>query len=207
VTPPLRFRWTDAIRDSNLPPSVRYVALTLATWMNGNGFARPAKQTILAGTGYTSLRTIDGAIDCLEHEGFLHVERSKGRLPNRYWARLPNSAASAPLEADATAQEMQGLSTTNPAPDDAQPRTSQHSTPHLTTRNPAPGAPEPKSEASGTQPEPSRARAREDESELAGLARRSQEHGHGSGTGSKTKNLEQLAAGVLGDVDAPEVRR
>ena len=37
-------------------------------------------------------RTVDAAVRRLEAAGFLHVERSKGRRSNRYYARLPATA-------------------------------------------------------------------------------------------------------------------
>ncbi len=74
--------------DSALPSTARHVALTLSTFMSGNGVCWPSKKTIAAKCGFGSLRTVDRAVDQLEAAGLLAVSRSYGRSSNQYQALL-----------------------------------------------------------------------------------------------------------------------
>ena len=103
----LVMEWRDAVRDSDLPASVRLVAFALSTRMSSSGNAYPSKERIAADCGL-SKRTVDVAIDRLEGAGLLSVSRSKGRSSNRYQA-IP------------TLQELQGSENANDATGDIQP--------------------------------------------------------------------------------------
>jgi hypothetical protein len=82
--------WRDAVRDSDLSPTEKLVAHTIATYMTGRGYAFPAKETIAAGASLgRGRRSVDAAVDTLEASGFLQVERSRGRRAFRYQATLP----------------------------------------------------------------------------------------------------------------------
>jgi hypothetical protein len=65
--------WRDAIRDSDLPASVKLVAHTLTTFMSARGWCNPGRETIAEGAS-TSVRTVERAVARLEGEGWLRVE-------------------------------------------------------------------------------------------------------------------------------------
>jgi len=113
-------RWRNAIRDSDLDRTAKGVAYTLSTYMNGAGEAFPSKDTLAAGAGLGSRRSVDVAVDKLEAEGFVTILRSRGRRSFRYRAAPAslNGAAPARLTAD------------NGASDDTQLRTPRHPTAH-----------------------------------------------------------------------------
>jgi DNA-binding GntR family transcriptional regulator len=112
MTPHPQLAWRLAVRDSTLRPTARHVALTLDTWMDKNGHCFPERPTIADATGL-GLRTVDAALRTLEHEGFLRVQRSRGRHVNHYYATLPNSAAAAPLNSAGAAPFEQPNSAAN----------------------------------------------------------------------------------------------
>ena len=85
----IRNEWREAIRASRLDPSAKLLAQTLSTYMDAKGECWPSKQT-LSGDCSQDIRVVDRAMLRLESAGFIHVERSKGRKPNRYSAIVPN---------------------------------------------------------------------------------------------------------------------
>jgi DNA-binding transcriptional ArsR family regulator len=85
-----RLAWRVAVRDSNLDPTAKHVALTLDTYMNSRGLAWPARQTLAEGVG-VSVRTLDRALSRLSQSGFVIVMRGRGRRPNLYRANNPSS--------------------------------------------------------------------------------------------------------------------
>lgn len=84
------FTWRSAIVDSELPATVRHVALTLSLHMNERGgSAFPAIRTLGRETG-RGTSTVTAALRTLEAAGWLLVERGGGRgHPNRYTATVP----------------------------------------------------------------------------------------------------------------------
>jgi hypothetical protein len=97
-----RLAWRTAIRDSDLDPTAKHVALTLDTYMNRHGIAWPSRASLATGTGRT-VSTIDRALRRLEHTGFLVVARSRGKRSNLYSASLPNSITRDTVAGDLTA--------------------------------------------------------------------------------------------------------
>ena len=81
--------WREAIADSELDATAKLVAHTISTYMNGAGDSFPGKDSI-ARRASLGKRAVDRAIDRLDAKGYLHVQRSKGRRPNHYWAAVPN---------------------------------------------------------------------------------------------------------------------
>jgi Helix-turn-helix domain len=86
--------WREAIAESELDATAKLVAHTISTYMNGGGDSWPGKDSI-AKRASLGKRAVDRAIDRLEAEAYLHVQRSKGgrRRPNHYWAAAPNGVA------------------------------------------------------------------------------------------------------------------
>lgn len=87
------FTWRSAICDSDLPPTVRHVALTLSLHMSERGDSCfPSRQVLALETGLSE-RAVQRAIKALEEGGWLRVERPAERggrgHPNRYAARVP----------------------------------------------------------------------------------------------------------------------
>lgn len=95
--------WRDALRDSELGSVVKLTGHTLSTFMDARGVAWPAKKTLAAGASISS-RSVDGAVDELEHAGFVDIERSRGRASHRYQATLPATAQELRRSEWATAQ-------------------------------------------------------------------------------------------------------
>jgi hypothetical protein len=89
--------WRIAVRSSDLSATCKHVALTLDTYMDASGLAWPARETLARATG-RSVKQLDRALHVLEASGFLLVERSKGRVANRYRATLPNGDTSGTVE-------------------------------------------------------------------------------------------------------------
>jgi len=87
VTRRLLARWRDQIRDSQLDASAKVTAFVLSSYMDANGEAWPAQQTLAAGTSL-SVDSIHRATVRLQHAGFLDVTRSRGRGAHVYQARL-----------------------------------------------------------------------------------------------------------------------
>jgi Helix-turn-helix domain len=88
------FEWQRAIRDSELPPMTRHVALTLSTYMNAEGgSAFPGAARLARDTG-RSERKVRERLGLLVKAGWLvEVERGglrgEERRANRYQARTP----------------------------------------------------------------------------------------------------------------------
>lgn len=98
--------WRDAVRDSELGPTPKLVAHTLATYMNGRGIAWPSRALLAEGASLGSgLRSVDAAVRTLEADGFLVVERSRGRSSHHYCATLPATAHEMRRSEWATAQQ------------------------------------------------------------------------------------------------------
>jgi DNA-binding transcriptional regulator YhcF (GntR family) len=103
---PLVGVWRDALRDSDLPSTPKLVALVLSTYLNGRGYGFPSRRTLAQGASLGSgLRSVDRAIAELEREGFLDVERSRGRSSHRYYITLPPTAHEMRRSEWATAQQ------------------------------------------------------------------------------------------------------
>jgi hypothetical protein len=128
--------WRDSIRDSDLKATTKLVAHTLATFMNGTGFAFPARATLARGASLGSgLRSVDVALTELESTGFLEIDRSPGRRSHRYQAVLAATAQPVRRSEWATAQAARGS-------DDRKPRRNRSATAHESTSNRVRGAPE-----------------------------------------------------------------
>jgi hypothetical protein len=85
--------WRDALRDSVLDATAKLVGFVLSTYMDARGFAFPSKATLARGSSLgEGRRAVDQAVDRLEADGFLEIERSVGRHAFRYQATLPPTA-------------------------------------------------------------------------------------------------------------------
>lgn len=91
-----RLDWRIAIRDSDLHPAAKHVALTLDTYMNRHGIAWPSRASLAAGTG-RSISTVQRALVALEQAGFIAVAHSRGRRSNLYSATIPNEINDEPV--------------------------------------------------------------------------------------------------------------
>jgi hypothetical protein len=95
VSKSLPMVWRDAVCDSDaLPSAAKLVAFTLARYMNRDGVAYPAVETLAARSGY-DVRYVRRQLRLLKETGFLDFDESNkgGRgKSNRYRARLPKSA-------------------------------------------------------------------------------------------------------------------
>lgn len=80
-----RLDWRVAVRDSDLSPTAKHVALTLDTYMNSRGLAWPTRATLAEGVGL-SVKTVERALRELSQSGFIVVHRGRGRTPNLYRA-------------------------------------------------------------------------------------------------------------------------
>ena len=100
------FEWTKAVRDSDLPPHVKHVLLTLATWMDaGGGSCFPTVETIADGVGKDRsnvLRALRSAADA----GW--VERRSGTYgrQSNYMATCPKGRAGATLEGEVEDRQL-----------------------------------------------------------------------------------------------------
>jgi hypothetical protein len=83
--------WRDAIGDSDLDSTAKLVAYQLTRWMNGRGVCFPSREEIAAKASL-SVRAVELAISRLEADGWLQIERSRGRRSHRYCAALPPTA-------------------------------------------------------------------------------------------------------------------
>jgi DNA-binding transcriptional MocR family regulator len=85
-----RLAWRVAVRDSNLDPTAKHVALTLDTYMNSRGLAWPSRATLAEATGL-SVRTVERALKRVSQSGLIIVIRGRGRTSNLYRANLRSS--------------------------------------------------------------------------------------------------------------------
>src|SRR4051812_13023327 len=84
--------WRDVIRDaSELDRTAKLVGVVLSTYMNGQGHAYPAVETIALG-GSLGRRGVQYALRRLENAGFLTVGMSRGGSSNSYLAAVPETA-------------------------------------------------------------------------------------------------------------------
>jgi Helix-turn-helix domain len=83
--------WRDAIGDCDLDSTAKLVAYQLTRWMDARGFCYPSREEIAAKASL-SVRAVDLAIRRLESQGWLLIERSRGRQSNRYKATLSPTA-------------------------------------------------------------------------------------------------------------------
>lgn len=102
------FTWRSAISESDLPPTVRHVALALSLYMNERGgSAHPGPSRLARETGY-HLVTVKRALGALEEHGYLNCvtrggsDRDGTRTANEYVAAFPTpdpptTTRSAPL--------------------------------------------------------------------------------------------------------------
>lgn len=120
-----RLQWRIAIRESDLDPTAKLVALTLDIYMNRRGIAWPLKSSLAAGSS-CSVRTVDRALIRLERAGFVVVAHSKGKRLNLYCAATPEVIHN-PVTGDAVDGELTpspgtptpSLATANPVTGDA----------------------------------------------------------------------------------------
>lgn len=98
------FKWQKALRESDLQPSERLVALTLATYMDARGAeAFPSVATLARNTGLCE-RAVRYAIRTLEAEGWLATTQRRNprgdASSNRYVAQCPTLGHSVPHHVD-----------------------------------------------------------------------------------------------------------
>lgn len=135
------YDWTRAIRESDLPPLARLVALTLAEFMsNSDGVAFPSNARLTRETGLSE-RAVRKHLGVLVAGGWLDVVERGGvkgetRRTTRYARRFPGVALERLIES-ATGTPARGAPMT-PAPGAPIPDSPRHEVP----RTPAPGAPE-----------------------------------------------------------------
>jgi Helix-turn-helix domain len=91
----LLFRWQRSLRDSDLPPVTRHVALALSTYMNiEGGSAFPGARNLAHDTGLHERTVRRGLNELVEGEWLAVVERGglpgEERRANRYQAVIPN---------------------------------------------------------------------------------------------------------------------
>jgi hypothetical protein len=87
----LRIIWREALCESSVDSTAKFVGLAISLRMNSEGFCYPGRELIAAYSSF-SVRTIELAVTRLDAAGWLYVKRSKGRVANRYYARLPQTA-------------------------------------------------------------------------------------------------------------------
>jgi hypothetical protein len=115
--------WRDAVRDhSGIDTTTTAVAMVLSTYMDGDRWAWPSRETLAHGAKLKSVRSVDRAIQMMVEAGLLRVHRSKGRHPNRYQGTVQLGAWFATVQPDAL------LEGANRASDDAQPCISRQAT-------------------------------------------------------------------------------
>jgi hypothetical protein len=97
----LLWRWRLAVRDAcGLTPNARLLALTLATWMDADGWCWPSVATLARAMGYRSTTSVHRGRRELVKRGFLETVRQDGRS-NGWQAQIPTEGVSpvAPLAA------------------------------------------------------------------------------------------------------------
>lgn len=94
-------KWRDALAASDLPPSARLVGFVLSIHMDAEGGSCFPSTRLLADETGLARNTVMGAVDELEDNGLLEVERGGGHRASRYQAVLPNGSASEPNDAAA----------------------------------------------------------------------------------------------------------
>jgi hypothetical protein len=96
-TLPAVVRWRVAVRDSDLDPTARHVALTLSLRMNADGGScHPSIATLAADTG-RSERTVQVALGVLRDAGWLAIDGGGGRQrTNHYRATTPKKVQRKP---------------------------------------------------------------------------------------------------------------
>lgn len=97
------FEHMRAVRDADLPPSVRAAAWAIALRADAYGSAYPAVPRIAADTGL-SRSTVLRALATLESAGWLHVVRTTGKhgkQANRYLLITPVDNSTDPADTDA----------------------------------------------------------------------------------------------------------
>lgn len=104
------FTWRTAVTESDLPPTVRHVALTLSLYMSekgGRAFPGPAR---LADDTGRDISTVKRALRELVSSGYLHIVSQGGmkgekRMANTYAAVIPNPGQETPGSGDTGVQE------------------------------------------------------------------------------------------------------
>lgn len=102
---PLLFAWQQAIRESDLTPTERLVALMLSTWMQIDGTgAHPGISKLCAATGRRRRDTVTAALATLERKGYLECVHRGGLNAgaSSYVARLPLDTPGAQVAGHAT---------------------------------------------------------------------------------------------------------
>src|SRR5437016_10751268 len=86
--PPRQVRWLKAMLKSDLDTTAKVVGCAIAAHMDRYGRAYPSKETLRRFCSISKPAAVDRAVDRLEQAGWISVERSHGRHPNRYHGHL-----------------------------------------------------------------------------------------------------------------------
>ena len=156
------FVWRKALCEatelSGLAKSVGHV---LERHMDAQGFARPGIELLSAEASW-SIRSVQKAIAELENASYITVQRSHGRIANRYYAAVPdtaNEAIIAEFNTIRTPQQTQGPTPTTLHLMRGKARSTPHHMQGGNGSNPAAHPPNPAAPASnpaGAAPEASR---------------------------------------------------
>jgi hypothetical protein len=105
------FRWRDAIVNSTLTPTQRFVALVLSLHMDREGDSCwPSLSTLAAETGL-SRRTVIRALNDLDPDFLMRKRGGPGRGPTRYTAVLPSDTPVTTRRAKVVTQATPGSDT------------------------------------------------------------------------------------------------
>lgn len=83
------FTWRSAVVDSALPATTRHVLLTLSLHMNERGGSCFPSVDLLSRETGLNRTTVIRQLQVARDSGWLHVQQSQGRFPNRYAAVVP----------------------------------------------------------------------------------------------------------------------
>ena len=137
-----RFDWERALRKADVPATRKLVLLTLSSFANKNGEARPSQEKIAEASGL-SVRAVGGHVREALNEGWL-VRTRKGRgagenrrkaLASEYLLTIPvptDNRHHVPVDSDDNRHDVPAESGSQPAPERVVNR---HEVPTFSTRN------------------------------------------------------------------------
>ena len=122
-TPPrgpwLRFDWERSLRSSDLPPGVKHIGLTLATYVDRRGEAWPAISSLASDASYSERHT-SRLLAELARAGWVSTIEHGGHRANTYRLVVPVSRGDmgvTPVRATCSTRDVMGV-TPNPERDD-----------------------------------------------------------------------------------------
>lgn len=117
--PWLRFDWERSLRSSDLPPGVKHIGLTLATYVDRRGEAWPAISSLARDASYSERHT-SRLIAELARAGWVNIIEHGGHRANTYRLATPINRGDTrvtPVEGSCSARDDMGV-TPNPERDD-----------------------------------------------------------------------------------------